>query len=133
MITTGRTGAMTTIALFLFGMAPLFNSVSGATCTSNTCVASMFTLATCSATTHLCSCEAGHVPVRTGCGKKYSKPKVILPDGYSFEVLEGKNAELKCSTDAPFVDWYYDNGTFVTTGTTYTLASSSAANVGKIK
>ncbi|XP_055899742.1 uncharacterized protein LOC106065096 [Biomphalaria glabrata] len=121
-------------AVVLLGFVALFDPVYGATCKSNTtsCVATKYTQAACNAS-KICACEVGYFPIRTGCGMKYSKPSVILPDGNSFEVLEGKSAVLTCSTVAPVVDWYYDNGTFITTGTTYTLASASAANVGKIK
>ncbi|XP_055899745.1 uncharacterized protein LOC106078778 isoform X2 [Biomphalaria glabrata] len=122
------------LAVLMIGLVTLYDPVYGTTCQSNTtCVATKYTVAECSAT-QTCTCVSGFFPIRTGCGKKFPRPDLFLwNDYYSKEVLEGKSAILTCDTFAQFVDWYYDNGVFITTGINYTITSASAANVGKIK
>ncbi|KAK6973665.1 hypothetical protein BgiMline_024892, partial [Biomphalaria glabrata] len=116
------------------GSVTLSQPVYGATCSnSTTCVATTYTQTTCNSTTKICSCSVGYVPIRTGCGRKFSQPTLSQAYPYSTEVIEGKNAVLSCvSPDGATVFEWKKDGQVISgaTTSTYTISSASAANVG---
>ncbi|KAH9505075.1 hypothetical protein Btru_061660, partial [Bulinus truncatus] len=122
-----------TVILFI-----VLDAVYGATCKNSTsCVATTYTSATCDATKN-CTCTTDskytYIPIRSGCGRRLLTPVIETATGYTKEVLDGKDAELTCSSDidATMFEWYF-NGDKITGATDkiYTIKNASNSSGGK--
>ncbi|XP_055899055.1 uncharacterized protein LOC129928511 [Biomphalaria glabrata] len=131
---------MATLAFLLFGLISFLDPVFGASCSSSDkCLSTKYTLATCDKDSKNCSCSSvypGYKPIRSGCGRNLYTPTLKPLAPFSTEMIPGKEAVLICSSDdgATLFEWMKDGLLFKNVTTSmYTITAASVKDTGTYK